>query len=801
MKYLCVAILWCSSVALAQSTSHGEVTIYRDAMGVPHIVGETSAAVMYGLGYALAQDRLVQLELSRRGALGTRAEILGPSSVGTDTTARDRKLGSAELMRMYRAIPPEHQAMMQSYVDGVNRYIAEIARDPGHKTPYEFTRWGIAPEPWTLMDYLAIIAAMPIGRAGYELQNLAFLDAMVAQYGPDVGRRIFEDVVPLNDPDSPTTIPEGEDLAPRQPMPKPGYFGVSAGLPPRVSSSVDLLQRPAEAAIEASRCLVIGPSRSASGHVLMMEATADGPEAHLHGGGFDSAGFSTPGWGPPVMGRSAQHGWLLTSGHADTTDTYAERLNPGTKYQYWFNGAWRKMERRSETIKVKGGPAVVHEVAVTVHGPVIKWDEKAGVAYSQRYAERGKELDNWVGIVELARAKNVSDFASQGVARLAWSLGVCYGDSSGNFGFWEAGLLPKRPDGADSRLPTPGTGEYEWTGFLTPEEHPHMLNPKQGYIHTWNSKATSWMREGDDARIGKTFRTWAGSELAASGTAVTLLDMREINRKIFNALGAQDRTNTSPEFFAPYIRAALERTDDAQVKRAGNLLLSSNGLYEDLDRDGRYDNPGLTIFRAWLQIAPQVIFGPSIGEWWWKIDATRYHKYQTSLLLRAMQGKTAGLPLQFDYFKGRDRDAVIVETLRKTIDTLQPQFPGKDMDDWRLPVFWKYFDPARESPDHPVLPGDPPTARTWAVLGLGPARIVHNGGEEWVGLMELNPDRPVLYSVVEAGGQSMFIDPSGKGDPHLTDQVIMHAENEFKRIDLSPDLFERTPTATTQLTF
>ena len=68
--------------------------------------------------------------------------------------------------------------------------------------------------------------------------------------------------------------------------------------------------------------------------------------------------------------------------------------------------------------------------------------------------------------------------------------------------------------------------------------------------------------------------------------------MREINRKIFNGLGAQDRTNTSPSFFAPYIREALERTDDARVKRAGNLLLSFNGLYEDLDRDGHYDNPG-----------------------------------------------------------------------------------------------------------------------------------------------------------------------------------------------------------------
>jgi penicillin amidase len=68
-------------------------------------------------------------------------------------------------------------------------------------------------------------------------------------------------------------------------------------------------------------------------------------------------------------------------------------------------------------------------------------------------------------------------------------------------------------------------------------------------------------------------------------------------------------------------------------------------------------------------------------------------------------------------------------------------------------------------------------------------------------LMELDPARPVLYSVVEAGGQSMFIDPSGKGSPHLTDQVAMHAENEFKRIDLSADVFERSATATTKLTF
>ena len=103
---------------------------------------------------------------------------------------------------------------------------------------------------------------------------------------------------------------------------------------------------------------------------------------------------------------------------------------------------------------------------------------------------------------------------------------------------------------------------------------------------------------------------------------------------------------------------AVDRAADPEVKRAADLMLSFNGRYEDLDRDGKYDNPGLTLFRQWLQTAPQVIFDPDLGEWWSKIDADRYLKYQTSLLLRALQGRAAGLPLKVDYFKGRDRDRV-----------------------------------------------------------------------------------------------------------------------------------------------
>ena len=156
----------------------------------------------------------------------------------------------------------------------------------------------------------------------------------------------------------------------------------------------------------------------------------------------------------------------------------------------------------------------------------------------------------------------------------------------------------------------PGTGEYEWTGFLTPGEHPHMLNPKQGFIHTWNSKATSWSREGDDGRVGATFRTWLGTKLAAAGHGLTLLDLRDINKTIWKAWGSRDRTQTSPDFFAPYIRAAAAKSTDPEVKQAAALMLSFNGLYEDNDNDGVYDNPGGTLWHKWLEVAPDVVFTP-----------------------------------------------------------------------------------------------------------------------------------------------------------------------------------------------
>src|SRR4051794_3586297 len=53
-------------------------TIERDRFGIPHVFAENEHDLFVAYGYAMAQDRLFQLDYLRRKGLGRLAEILGP---------------------------------------------------------------------------------------------------------------------------------------------------------------------------------------------------------------------------------------------------------------------------------------------------------------------------------------------------------------------------------------------------------------------------------------------------------------------------------------------------------------------------------------------------------------------------------------------------------------------------------------------------------------------------------------------------------------------------------------------------
>src|SRR3954468_937545 len=118
------------------------VQIVRDAYGVPSITGATLQDTWWGAGYAMAQDRLFQIEVFRRAAEGRLAEVLGKSYLPMDIETRRDFYTPAEIDAQLNTLSPSVQSYFAAYRDGVNAYIAETRDDPS-KLPGEFTALGI----------------------------------------------------------------------------------------------------------------------------------------------------------------------------------------------------------------------------------------------------------------------------------------------------------------------------------------------------------------------------------------------------------------------------------------------------------------------------------------------------------------------------------------------------------------------------------------------------------------------------------------------------------------------------------
>src|SRR5215469_16151124 len=128
----------------------GRVEILRDHAGVPHVYAGSTPDLYFGLGIAMAQDRLWQMDRLRRRALGRQAEILGPAHLASDIahlTVGIDKIAAREADSMDEAT----RSVVAALVAGINRRIELMGRD----LPPEFLRLDYAPEPFTVRDVVA----------------------------------------------------------------------------------------------------------------------------------------------------------------------------------------------------------------------------------------------------------------------------------------------------------------------------------------------------------------------------------------------------------------------------------------------------------------------------------------------------------------------------------------------------------------------------------------------------------------------------------------------------------------------
>ena len=421
------------------------VSIVRDTWGVPHITGKTDADAVFGLLYAQCEDDFARVEDNYLTALGRQAEVRGEAALYEDLRQR-LFLDSARAVGIYQRSPRWMKDLLHAFADGTNYYLAT------HPTvrPRLLHRF----QPW-----------MP----------LLFSEGSI---GGNVS------VVPL------------ERLK--------AFYSAQKGTSYQAPAPVEtrLAFEKSEEEPTGSNGFAIGPSKSASGHPLLLI----NPHTSFYfrsevqmtsAAGLNAYGAVTWGQFFIYQGFNEHCGWMHTSSQADSMDEYLETVSEQDgKFFYQYEG--QQVPLPTDTLSlvyVKDGQRQRRHFTTyrTPHGPVVgkvgaKWltvkmMDTPLEALEQSYL-RTKARD-YAGFREVMRLNGNA------------SNNTVFADNQGTIAYWHGNFMPRRPAGYNYAQPVDGsTKATEWQGLHKVEELVQVKNPASGFIQNCNSTPFTVAGEG-----------------------------------------------------------------------------------------------------------------------------------------------------------------------------------------------------------------------------------------------------------------------------------------------------------------
>lgn len=594
--------------------------IRRDRFGVPHINGRTRADVLFGAGWVTAQDRGLFIEAIRGPARISALDVPGIDAFGLASSLKrfepskrtERFLRSQQ--KPFRRLGRKGRRILRdvdAYIAGINAF----RRRTGEETA-----------PWKREDVIAaasLIGAVFGKGGGEEVRNSELMAQLQRRLGAVPGRKAFGDLRQAADPETTVSIPgrfgytthRGRGY-PGSPVIDPGSASASAKRAARAAASV---RRP------MSNSLLVGRSRSETGRPFAVMGPQVGyfypqflMEMDLHGGGIDARGAAFPGVSLYVLlGRGKDYAWSATSAGSDNSDQYLERLcnpdgSPPTRgsTHYVYKGSCKKMGRFFAGV-LKGPPDRRVTYRTTVHGPVSGTVTVQGRPYAVtlKRSTRGREAMSALGFSDLNtnKVRSAKDFARV-MNQVEFTFNWSYVDNR-DIAFFSSGRLPVRPKRLNPSLPTLGTGEYEWRGFLSRARHPQAINPKRGVIVNWNNKPARGFGAADDQQsYGPVHRVdlftgfakkLALHDLVGIMNRAATQDLRA--REVWPEVAAVLRTGPAPN---ARTQAAADQVT-RWIRRDASRL--------DRDLDGNIDHPGAAVLdAAWPQIS-RAVLSPVLG--------------------------------------------------------------------------------------------------------------------------------------------------------------------------------------------
>lgn len=724
------------------------VEIQRDACGVPHIFAATEPDLFVGYGYAMAQDRLFQMDYLRRQALGRLSEVLGPEAYEYDLLARTVGLHRTAEEETAR-LPAETAARYESFAAGVNAFIEACLEAP----PIEFDLLDYRPEPWQPLDSIALLGEFRWYLTG-RFPVIAVPELAKRALGEGALYRAFLTAEAIDE----LILHPGEyasdgNGAGEQPM-----GGMDDGT--------------------GSNNWVIGPSRSASGGAMVASdphiafgAPNCWYQAHLVGGRFNVAGAGYAGAPGILIGRNRRVAWGITNNISSQRDLYQERTDPARPGAFLYDGRWEPATERVEAIQVRGEGIREAVVRSSRNGPIV--DE----ILPEFARETGPVSLRWVGalpcgwptaILETNAAESCDEFEDALRGWASPTLSMVFGDVDGGFGYRAAGQVPirAREERGYGRGWDPSDA---WQGMIPFEGMPSVREPNRGWVATANNLPATEDFPYPLANMSPTgYRARRIRQMIESREVHSREDMASMQYDVL-ALRAVDAT--------PALVRILDG-GDARLRSAAAALRA-------WDRRMETESAAAAIFEAFQ------------FQWDEAVAAERFSADASALAVGDPAAFVAGgigslsLRLLADddvgWFEAPEaRDAAVRAAMGRALDELAERL-GDDMSTWR----WGRL---HRLPLQHLLSGRGDLGQLMdrggdAVSGNG--LVVSNTGSTPDFVSRSGANYRLLVDLAEAPAQMWSLDaagPSGQpGSPHYANQTGDWMKGRYQRIGLGRD--------------
>ncbi len=534
------------------------VTIYRDSYGVPHIYGQTDAAVVFGLMYAQAEDNFWQLEDDLVRALGRASELYGDKTLNDDLVQAAFESNQLAVAH-YQHAEPRIRALCAAYAAGLNFF---LARNPQLK-PRLITHF----EPWYV--FAGVGGTGLLTNAGLKPEELRAALTEVSRKLARGANKSAPTDLRVADTDSEFALDEGSNM------------------------------------------WAVAPVKSASGHALLLINPHVGffgggqrYEAHLHSAtGWNVAGFAILGTPYIRSGHNEHLGWSHTNNYADIADVYAEDFDdPQHPLTYRYGTGHRTATEWRADIKVQTDQGIetrVFSFRKTHHGPVLALrDGKPLTLKLARLGDNGAFEQRYA----MSRARTLAGFKAALAHVSLTGSNTIYADRAGNIFYLHGNAIPRRATKFDWTKPVAGSDpETEWQGYHTLSELPQLTNPPTGWLQNCNSTPFLTTATGNPQK--ENFPAYMAPEQDTPRARNSRRILAGPDKFTFAgwAHAAADTTEVEADTFITQIKGEWARLKTTQPLRAAKLDDAVAEL-QQWNRVGTLDSQAMTLLSYWVNI-------------------------------------------------------------------------------------------------------------------------------------------------------------------------------------------------------